>query len=62
MTTTQDAREIMRAAYENRYTWDNSFPGYRATVTLKDGGITHRGQVRINPDLTFEVLNIDDES
>lgn len=62
MPQTLTAQDLFRAAYENRYTWDNSFPGYRATVTLKDGGITHRGQVRINPDLTFEVLNIDDET
>ncbi|MGB7060185.1 MAG: DUF3386 family protein, partial [Geitlerinemataceae cyanobacterium] len=28
MTEQMEAREIMRAAYENRYTWDNNFPGY----------------------------------
>ncbi|MEM0979615.1 MAG: DUF3386 domain-containing protein [Cyanobacteria bacterium P01_H01_bin.58] len=62
MPQTLTAQDLFRAAYENRYTWDSSFPGYGATVTLKDRGVTHRGQVRINPDLTFEVLNIENET
>jgi hypothetical protein len=61
MTQTLTARELFRAAYDNRYTWDAEFPGYRAEVTLKIGKVTHTGQVRINSDLTFEVLGVKDE-
>ena len=61
MTQTLTAQDMFRAAYENRYTWDANFPGYRAKVTLQDGRDTYTGQVQINPDLTFAVLNIADE-
>ncbi|MGB5592975.1 MAG: DUF3386 family protein [Crocosphaera sp.] len=30
-----DPRDLFRAAYENRYTWDQNFPGYTADVTFK---------------------------
>ena len=62
MTQTLTAQDLFRAAYENRYTWDADFPGYGATVTLRGGGMTHRGQVQVNADFTFEVLNIADEA
>ena len=58
MTQTLTAQDLFQAAYENRYTWDADFPGYHASVTLRDGGTTYKGQVQINADLTFEVLNI----
>ncbi|MEM1291485.1 MAG: DUF3386 domain-containing protein [Cyanobacteria bacterium P01_H01_bin.162] len=62
MPQTLTAQDLFRAAYENRYTWDADFPGYGASVTLRSGGMTHRGQVQINADFTFEVLNIADEA
>ena len=62
MTQTLTAQDLFRAAYENRYTWDADFPGYGASVTLRSGGMTHRGQVQVNADFTFEVLNIADEA
>jgi hypothetical protein len=37
MTEQKSARELFQAAYENRYTWDANFPGYTATVELKEG-------------------------
>ena len=58
MTQTLTAQDLFQAAYENRYSWDADFPGYHASVTLRDGGTTYKGQVQINADLTFEVLNI----
>ncbi len=59
--TTIDPRDLFRAAYENRYTWDHNFPGYTADVTFKDNDRTFRGQVRVNQDLSTEVFNIEDE-
>ncbi|RZM75291.1 DUF3386 domain-containing protein [Leptolyngbya iicbica] len=60
--TTLTAQEIFRAAYDNRYTWDKGFPGFQATVTLTDADVTHTGRVQVNPDMTFEVLDIQDEA
>jgi len=62
MTVTQDARELMRAAYENRYTWDHNFPGYTADVQFDWNGTTYNGQVRVNSNLSTEVTGIEDEA
>ena len=55
------ARELFRAAYENRYTWDSRFPGYTADVVSTIGENTYSGTVRVNPDLKAEVAGIEDE-
>lgn len=55
------ALDVFRAAYENRYTWDSKFPGYTATVEVKQDGESYKGQIRINPDLSIEVAGIDSE-
>ena len=55
------ARELFRAAYENRYTWDENFPGYSADVQLKQGDEVYTGRIRINQDLSVEVTGIEDE-
>ncbi|MEO0457094.1 MAG: DUF3386 domain-containing protein [Cyanobacteria bacterium P01_A01_bin.114] len=62
MTAVQtSARELFRAAYENRYTWDSNFPGYTTEVTFKKGDQTYTGKARVNPDLSAEVFDIEDE-
>jgi hypothetical protein len=61
MADQMEARELMRAAYENRYTWDKNFPGYTADVTFKRGKQTYTGKVRVNSNLSVEVLDIADE-
>ena len=61
MTEQKSARELFQAAYENRYTWDTNFPGYRADVEIKQGDEVYQGEVRINGDLTVEVTGIEDE-
>lgn len=61
MTESLDARALFRAAYENRYTWDDNFPGYSADVTYREGNQTYSGKMRINPDFTFDVSDISDE-
>lgn len=60
MTETASARDLFQAAYENRYTWDEAFPGYTADVELKQGEEVYTGKIRINPDLSVEVSEIDD--
>lgn len=59
--TTLNARDLFRAAYENRYTWDAEFPGFTADLTLKQGDQTYIGKVRVNPDLSYDVLDVADE-
>lgn len=55
------AQELFRAAYENRYTWDKSFPGYTAEVTYKHNGKTFTGTAKVSADMKPEVSGIDDE-
>ncbi|HEY9688781.1 MAG TPA: DUF3386 domain-containing protein [Coleofasciculaceae cyanobacterium] len=65
MTLAQDraqevnARDLFRAAYENRYTWDTNFPGYTADVELRQGDEVYRGSVAIAPDFTVSISGID---
>ncbi len=63
MTAVQlSARDLLRAAYENRYTWDSNFPGYTTDVEFKHGERTYVGKARVNPDLSAEVFDIKDEA
>lgn len=62
MPQTLTAQDLFRAAYDNRYTWDDQFPGYCADVLLRIGEQTHTGQVQINPDLKFEIFNLADQT
>jgi hypothetical protein len=63
MTLVQtSAQELFRAAYENRYTWDKSFPGYTADVTLKQGEQVVTGKVRVNSNFKPEVSGVEDEA
>ncbi|WNZ24695.1 DUF3386 domain-containing protein [Leptolyngbya sp. NK1-12] len=57
----QDARQLMQSAYENRYTWDKNFPGYTADVQLKVGDQVYRGKVKVNSNLSAEVIDVADE-
>ena len=61
MTEANNARDLFKAAYENRYTWDDRFPGYTAEVTLKQGNETYTGKIAIKGDYTVEVTGIEDE-
>ncbi len=63
MTVTQiSAQELFRAAYQNRYTWDENFPGYSADITYKYDGQVFTGKVRIDANLKWEVLQIEDQA
>ncbi|MFN6237082.1 DUF3386 domain-containing protein [Microcystis sp.] len=58
---TTNARDIFRSAYENRYTWDEGFPGYTADIILTQGEEVHTGKIQVNADYSVEVTGIDDE-
>ncbi|MGK7902417.1 MAG: DUF3386 family protein [Hormoscilla sp.] len=53
------ARDSFRTAYENRYTWDEQFPGYTADLSVNYNGELYQGMVRIKPDLSVEVIDIE---
>jgi hypothetical protein len=61
LTPNISAFELFRKAYENRYTWDSQFPGYTATVELKQGKEEYKGQIRVNPDMSVEVTGINNK-
>ncbi len=61
MTNSKNARELFQAAYENRYTWDDNFPGYTANLEVKQGDETYSGKVIVNSDLSVEITDIADE-
>jgi hypothetical protein len=61
MTETNLARDRFRQAYENRYTWDENFPGYTAELQFKQGDRVYTGNIHVNSDLSVEVTGIEDE-
>jgi len=61
MTLTLTAEELFRAAYENRYTWDQNFPGYTCDITLKNSQGVYKANGIIKANLQFEVADIEDE-
>jgi hypothetical protein len=62
MTEQTQARDLFRAAYENRYTWDKNFPGYTAHVELRQGDEVYTGQARVGANLSAEVSGIEDDA
>lgn len=61
MTESKSAQELFQAAYENRYTWEPNFPGYTATVELKQGDEVFTGTVSVKANLSAEVTGIENE-
>ncbi|WP_013323357.1 DUF3386 domain-containing protein [Gloeothece verrucosa] len=61
MTQATQGRDIFQAAYLNRYTWDEHFPGYSAEIHLKQGDEVYTGTIRVNSDYSVEVDGIEDE-
>ncbi|MEO1297034.1 MAG: DUF3386 domain-containing protein [Cyanobacteria bacterium J06636_16] len=60
--TQVSARELFRSAYENRYTWDKSFPGYTSDVTFISGDTTYTAKAKVTADLKAEVSDLEDEA
>jgi hypothetical protein len=55
MTAIATAQELFRAAYENRYTWDENFPGITAAVSIAINGDRRTGKATITPELGVTV-------
>ena len=61
MSNSTDTRDLFRAAYENRYTWDTNFPGFNADLEVKQGNEVYNTKICINSDLTIEVSGIENQ-
>lgn len=76
MTENNLARDRFQAAYENRYTWNENFPGYTADLELRQGEGSsppskggacepreevYNAEIHVNSDLSVEVTGIEDE-
>jgi len=56
------ARAIFQTAYENRYTWDEKFPGYTAELVWQQAQDTYQAKITVQPDFKIEVTAIEHES
>jgi hypothetical protein len=55
-----DLRNQFRRAYENRYTWDPGFSGYRGRCIWQQGEQQVEGRFEVGADLKTKVEGIDD--
>jgi len=55
-----DLRAAFRAAYENRYTWEPGFGGYRGRCSWEQGDRRVEGRFQVGADLKASVEGIDD--
>ncbi|QNJ19822.1 conserved hypothetical protein (DUF3386) [Synechococcus sp. A18-25c] len=55
-----DCRDAFRAAYENRYTWDPGFGGYKGRCIWQQGERTVEGRFQVGADLKASVEGIED--
>ena len=53
--------EFFKAAYENRYTWESNFSGYKGSCSWTDGTKAIKGSFNLGKDLKATINNIDDE-
>lgn len=54
---TTDATALFRSAYENRYTWDWAFPGFKAVAQFSQNGREHQAQIQVTADLKIIISN-----
>ena len=55
-----DLRQAFRAAYENRYTWEPGFGGYRGRCVWEQGDRRVEGTFQVGADLKAQVEGVDD--
>ncbi len=60
-STTTDSKSLFRAAYENRYTWDENFKGYKGNFTFEDNHQIVNGLFTIASDLKPKVSGVKDD-
>ena len=56
-----NCKEIFRKAYENRYTWNNDFKGYRGKCTFIMNNNIYKGDFLLGKDFKPQIQQIEDE-
>ena len=56
-----NCKEIFRKAYENRYTWNNEFNGYKGKCIFFVNNNIHEGEFLLDKDFKPNIQNIEDE-
>ena len=56
-----NCKEIFRKAYENRYTWNNEFNGYKGKCFLYVNEYIHEGEFSLGKDFRPNIQKIEDE-
>ena len=56
-----NCKEIFRKAYENRYTWNNKFNGYKGKCIFLINNNIHKGEFLLGKDFKPNIQNIEDE-
>ena len=56
-----NCKEIFRKAYENRYTWNNEFKGYRGECIFLINNNVHKGNFVLGKDFKPNIQKIDDD-
>ena len=52
----KDCSQQFRLAYENRYTWDSDFPGYKGSCSFNNGKEVFKNAVKRFPEVIVEGL------
>jgi len=56
-----NCKEIFRKAYENRYTWKNSFQGYQGRCTFLTNNDIYKGDFVLGKDFKTNIQKIEEE-
>ena len=56
-----NCKEIFRKAYENRYTWNNEFNGYKGKCIFINNNNIHEGEFLLGKDFKPYIQKIEDE-
>jgi len=52
------AKTLLKTAYDNRYTWDEAFPGYQAEVAVRYQDTSVQGSVLLDANLQVATQNV----
>jgi len=57
-----NCKELFKKAYENRYTWNTEFSGYKGTCIFKLNNDNYEGKFVLGKNFKPEIWNIDDQN
>ena len=61
-TTEFNCKKIFQNAYENRYTWNSNFCGYRGKCVFSNDSIIYKGNFVLGKDLKPHIQKINDDN